>query len=89
MEDKLVRVLEEIKSGIQTKKVSPRVLYMFKKTYLEFYPEDTLLEYEELAFKLNTAFNIHCTGRDLWALEEPTLDQEVLDLELQYKNMGL
>ena len=43
--------------------------------------------YEELAEIVNREFGIEVTGRDIWVLEEPTIEQEELDYELIYEKI--
>lgn len=86
------KVFEIIQSQIKKEallKVSPKILRTIKDTYISIHPETKHLDYETLASLINSVFDIHCTGRELWLLDEPTLEEDIIDLELQYKNLGL
>lgn len=83
--DQLTEILSEIKDTINTKIPNQRVLGILRANYLNINPEDSKLSYDELAEKINEAFGINTNGRDLWLLGEPTLEDDILDLELMYK----
>lgn len=87
--DQLTEILSEIKETINTKRPNQRVLGILKENYLNINPEDKKLSYDDLAIKINEAFGVNINGRDLWVLDEPTLEDDILDLELMYKNLGL
>jgi hypothetical protein len=46
-----------------------------------------LNDYEEIIKLLKLEFNIDCKIEDLNALYEPTVEEDVIDLELLYKNI--
>lgn len=87
--DETTKILKENQEKLETKKVSPIILRNLRDTYLKITPEASNVDFEVLAQLLNTAFNIYCTGRDLWLLDEPTVKEDIFDLELQYKNLSL
>lgn len=77
---------EKIKEKI---KPSSIVISKFRETYLSLYSEDKWLSYDKLAEKLSDKFNVEITGRDLWLLTEPSIEEDIIDLEQQYENLGL
>jgi hypothetical protein len=87
--ENLSQILKENQEKLETKKVSPIILRNLRDTYLKITPEANNVDFEVLAQLMNTAFNIYCTGRDLWLLDEPTVEEDIIDLELQYKNLSL
>lgn len=70
-------------------KPSLTVISKFRETYLSLYPEDKWLNYDKLSKKLSDKFNVEITGRDLWLLTEPSIEEDIIDLEQQYENLGL
>lgn len=46
-----------------------------------------LNDYEEIIKLLKLEFNIHCKISDLNALYEPTVEEDVKDLEVLYRNI--
>ena len=86
---KIHQILKENQEKLESKKVNSIVLQNLRDSYYKITPESKNLDYEALAPLLNEAFNIYCTGRDLWLLDEPTVEDDIIDLELQYKNLNL
>lgn len=44
-------------------------------------------DYEEQAKLLQIEFGLNVTGRDIWLLSEPNLEEETLDRELIWRNL--
>lgn len=83
------QILKENQEKLESKIVSLRVLRTFRDTYYTTNPESKNLDYEPLSQLLNSAFDIYCTGRDLWLLDEPTVEDDILDLQQQFRNLNL
>lgn len=83
------QILKENQEKLQSKVVSLRTLKTLRDTYYSTNPESKNLDYEPLSQLLNNAFDIYCTGRDLWLLDEPTVENDILDLEQQFRNLNL
>jgi hypothetical protein len=87
--DQLTEILSEIKDTINSKRPNQRVLGILKENYLNINPEDKKLSFDELAIKINESFGVNTNGRDLWLLSEPTIEEDILDVQLMYNNLGL
>lgn len=87
--DETTKIIKENQEKLETKKVNFIVLQNLRNSYYQITPESKNLDYDSLAQLMNTAFNIYCTGRDLWLLDEPTVEEDIIDLELQYNNLSL
>ncbi len=83
------QILKENQEKLKTKIVSLRTLRTLRHIYYSTNPESKNLDYEPLSQLLNSAFNIYCTGRDLWLLDEPTIEDDIIDLQQQFKNLNL
>lgn len=73
----------------QINKPNQKILSLLKSNYLKNNPLGKTLSYDQLAIELSNKYDLDIDGRDLWLLDEPTLEEEILDLELMYKNLGL
>lgn len=51
------------------------------------YPE--IVTFEDQVKALHDEFGINVTERQLWLLEEPTVEEEELDYRLMYNNLNL
>ena len=47
------------------------------------------LTYEQKAQFIAENFDVEVEGRDIWLLEEPSIEEEQLDLQLMYQNNNL
>lgn len=43
---------------------------------------------KELVSLIKNRFNVNCSERDIFLLHEPTLEEEILDVQLQYQIMN-
>jgi len=44
-------------------------------------------DYEELAKLLDDEFGVKVKGRDIWLLDQPTIDEDELDYRLRYERI--
>jgi hypothetical protein len=70
----------------QTSSVSVAEIEQMRDILFMFFPEYKSKSYEEIATKMNSEFNRDdITGKVLFTIDEPTIEDLVLDVELNAK----